>query len=161
MVILGICLAIIGILGSIPASVGTLAGTGACCAIINLVYHATVGPVTYTVAAEVPASRVRARTVAFGRAFYVICYNATSQLTPRMVSDGIGGWGWKGKAAFFWLGFNVLVTTWAYFRMPETGGFSFADLDVLFANKVPAREFTKVRIIRKSHIIFACCRAPC
>jgi SP family general alpha glucoside:H+ symporter-like MFS transporter len=30
--------------------------------------------------------------------------------------------------------------------MPETAGFSFAELDILFANKVPARKFTKVEI---------------
>jgi SP family general alpha glucoside:H+ symporter-like MFS transporter len=117
-------LLVIGILGSVTKTTSTLVGTGAACAIINLVYHGTVGPLTYTVAAEVPASRLRARTVAFGRAFYVINYNATSQLTPRMVAakTTIGGWGWAGKAAYFWLGGNLLATTWAYFRMPETGG---------------------------------------
>lgn len=40
----------------------------------------------------------------------------------------------------------MLVTTWAYFRLPETGGFSYAELDILFANRVPARKFTKVII---------------
>jgi len=124
MAILASMLLVIGILGSVTTTNSTLVGTGAACAIINLVYHGTVGPLTYTVAAEVPASRLRARTVAFGRAFYVINYNATSQLTPRMVAPktNIGGWGWRGKAAFFWLGGNLLATTWAYFRMPETGG---------------------------------------
>jgi SP family general alpha glucoside:H+ symporter-like MFS transporter len=33
-----------------------------------------------------------------------------------------------------------------YFRLPETGGFSFAELDILFANKVSARRFKHVTI---------------
>jgi len=38
----------------------TLNGIGACCVIINLVYLASVGPLTYTLASEVPATRLRA-----------------------------------------------------------------------------------------------------
>lgn len=30
--------------------------------------------------------------------------------------------------------------------MPETGLFSFAELEILFTNKVSARKFTKVRV---------------
>lgn len=98
----------------------------------------------YTVASELPASRLRARAIAFGRAFYSCNYAVQSQLTPRMVS--VTGWNWSAKSGFFFLGLNLLITVWAYFRMPETGGFSFAELELLFANKVPARKFTKVEI---------------
>lgn len=31
--------------------------------------------------------------------------------------------------------------------MPETGRFSYAELDILFSNHVPARKFTKVKIV--------------
>jgi SP family general alpha glucoside:H+ symporter-like MFS transporter len=144
---LAAALAIIGAFGCVPATVSTLTGIGACCAFINLAYHASVGPLTYTVASEVPASRLRAKTLAWGRAFYVINYNATAQLTPRMVAAG--GWGWGSKAAFFWLGGNLLITLWAFFRLPETGGLSFADLDILFANKVSARKFKSTKIVNE------------
>jgi SP family general alpha glucoside:H+ symporter-like MFS transporter len=62
-------------------------------------------------------------------------------------------WNWGAKAAYFWFGGNLGVTLWAYFRMPETGGFSFAELDILFANKVNARKFTRVVIHGES----SCC----
>lgn len=122
--VLAIALFIIGLLGSVDKTHSSTLGIGVCCAIINLAYHASVGPLTYTVAAEVPASRIRARSVAWGRAVYVILYNGTAQLTPRMVNPKttIGSWGWGAKAAFFWLGGNLAMTTWAFFRMPETGG---------------------------------------
>lgn len=136
---LGLMLLLIGIFGCLPHTKAVLNGIGACCAVINLLYHFTVGPLTYTVAAEVPSTRLRVKSIAWGRAFYSINYNATAQLTPRMVSNI--DWNWGAKAAFFWLGGNIAVTTWAYFRLPETGGRSFTELDILFANKVSARKF--------------------
>lgn len=56
------------------------------------------------------------------------------------------GRNWGAKTGFFYAGTTALVTIWTYFRVPETGGFSFAELDILFTNKVPARKFTNVRI---------------
>jgi SP family general alpha glucoside:H+ symporter-like MFS transporter len=61
----------------------------------------------------------------------------------------LGGWGWGSKAAFIWLGGNILITIWAFFRLPETGGLSFADLDILFANKVSARKFKSTKIVNE------------
>ena len=46
----------------------------------------------------------------------------------------------------FWGGTGILCYIWCFFRMPETGGFSFAELDILFANKIPARKFTSVAL---------------
>ena len=68
--ILGLMLLLIGIFGCIPETKTVQNGIGACCAIINLVYHASVGPLTYTFAPEIPATMLRVRTVAWGRAFY-------------------------------------------------------------------------------------------
>ncbi len=36
----------------------------------------------------------------------------------------------RGKAAFFWLAFNVSVTIWCYFFLPETRNLSYAELDM-------------------------------
>ena len=158
LVILGLMLLLIGVFGSIKETTGTLQGIGACCAIINLVYHATVGPLTYTVAAEVPSTRLRVKSVAWGRAFYAINYNATSQLTPRMVSSS--DWNWGAKAAYFWLGGNIGITTWAYFRLPETGNRSYHELDVLFANKVSARKFKSTVVVDETANVVLSNEAP-
>lgn len=55
-------------------------------------------------------------------------------------------WNWQEKSAYFWLGCNLICLTWTFFRLPETGGFSFAELDILFANKVPTRKFKQYKI---------------
>lgn len=58
--ILAVMLLLIGIFRSMSPNKPTLNGIGACCVIINLVYLASVGPLTYTLASEVPATRLRA-----------------------------------------------------------------------------------------------------
>lgn len=55
-------------------------------------------------------------------------------------------WNWGAKSAFFWLGTCTACFVWCFFRLPETGGFTFAELDILFANKVSARKFTHVQV---------------
>ena len=50
-------------------------------------------------------------------------------------------WNLKGYTGFVWGGCAWLVFVWAYFRLPETKDRSFHELDILFAKKVPARQF--------------------
>jgi SP family general alpha glucoside:H+ symporter-like MFS transporter len=47
----------------------------------------------------------------------------------------------KGKAAWIPAGFTVVLIVWSFFRLPETKGRSFDELDILFAKRVPARKF--------------------
>ena len=63
-----------------------------------------------------------------------------------VATSAAGGWNWQAKSALFWLGCNLICVTWVFFRLPETGGFSFTDLDILFANKVPTRKFKHFKI---------------
>ncbi|KAK1920574.1 hypothetical protein DB88DRAFT_513923 [Papiliotrema laurentii] len=64
---------------------------------------------------------------------------------PRMLDPE--GWNLGAKTAFFWLGTNLICTTYCFFQLPETGDFSFADLDILFANRVLTRQFENLQII--------------
>lgn len=50
-------------------------------------------------------------------------------------------WNWKAKAGFFWSGTASLCLIWAFFRLPEPKGRSYAELDLLFEQKVSARKF--------------------
>lgn len=55
-------------------------------------------------------------------------------------------WNWRGRAGFFWAGSCLLITIWAYFRLPETKGRSPAEIDKLFMDKVPARQFASTKV---------------
>jgi SP family general alpha glucoside:H+ symporter-like MFS transporter len=100
--------------------------------------------VCYTIVGEIPASRLRAQSIAWGRFVYVCSAIVVNFLNPYMISTT--AWNWGAKSGWFWVGAGLVCFAWAYLRMPETAGFSFAELDILFANKVPARKFTKVEI---------------
>ena len=107
--------------------------------LINLFEHFSIGPVCYTIAGELPSSRLRAFSLMFGRVIFQCNAIIGDQLNARMVASN--AWNWGAKAGFFHLGTNILCFVWAFFRLPETGGKSFSELDILFANKVPARKF--------------------
>lgn len=120
----------------------------------EVVSAVSIGPLThapgYTISGELPSSRLRTRSIAMGRFVYSACSIAVGQLNPHMMNQT--AWNWGAKSGWFWLGTNALCTLWCFFRLPETGKFSFAELDILFANKVPARHFTKVKIEGESHV---------
>lgn len=40
----------------------------------------------------------------------------------------------------------MLLIVWSYFRLPETRGKTFEDLDIMFAKRVPARKFRDYKV---------------
>jgi MFS transporter, SP family, general alpha glucoside:H+ symporter len=50
-------------------------------------------------------------------------------------------WNLRGYTGFVWGGTATLILVWAWFRLPETKNRTFEELDVLFAEKTPARKF--------------------
>jgi MFS transporter, SP family, general alpha glucoside:H+ symporter len=65
-------------------------------------------------------------------------------LMPRMI--GVNAWNWGAKTGFFWAGWCLLILTWAFFRLPETKGRTYGELDVLFEQEVSARKFASTRV---------------
>lgn len=111
---------------------------------LNLVYNSTLGPVCYTLIAEVGSTRLRGKTVALSRVSYQIVNIICGIIMPRMLSPA--SWNWGQKCAFFWLGSCSLCIVYVYFRVPETRGRSYAELDTLFENGVPAWRFSSTKV---------------
>ncbi len=59
-------------------------------------------------------------------------------------------WNWGAKAALFYAGTNLLCNIWCWFRLPETKGRTFGEIDLLFEHGVPARKFKYTSVNRKS-----------
>jgi SP family general alpha glucoside:H+ symporter-like MFS transporter len=55
-------------------------------------------------------------------------------------------WNWAGMTGFFYAGLTALLITFMWFMLPETRNRTFAELDVLFENKVSARKFAKTNV---------------
>lgn len=74
--------------------------SGALILILTFVYDITVGPVCYSLVAELPSTRLRIKTVVLSRNVYNIMGIIIGTLMPYMMNPS--AWGWRGKTAFFW-----------------------------------------------------------
>jgi len=134
-------LCIIGGLGFIPAgNVGAQWGIGAMLLLFAAAYNCTVGPVCYSIVAEIPSTRLRQKTVVLARNFYNIGSIIGNVITPRMLNPG--AWNWGAKSGLFYAGTCFCCFIWAFFRLPEPKGRTYGELDILFEKRVPARKFS-------------------
>lgn len=134
----------IGLLGipKLSASIGW--AIGALMLVETFVYDITIGPVCYSLVAELPSTRLRIKTVVISRTVYNLAGILIGLLQPQFMNPT--SWNWGAKTSLLWAGVNLLGLCWTYFRLPEPKGLTYADLDVLFENKVSARDFSKVRV---------------
>lgn len=105
----------------------------------TFLYDLTVSPLCYCVVTQIPAGRLRTRTVVLARGSYIILSIVTNLIVPYMLNPG--AWNWSAKSGLLFAGFSFVSLIWSYFRLPEPKGRSFAELDALFAQGVPARKF--------------------
>lgn len=143
-IVMFIVLMVIGVLGIPAQTTGVSWGSGASILILTFVYDFTVGPVCYSLVAELPSTRLRIKTVVLSRNVYNVFGIIIGVIQPRFMNPT--ALNWKGKTAFFWGGLNLLGLVWTYFRLPEPKGLTYAELDILFENRVSARKFRKVEI---------------
>jgi SP family general alpha glucoside:H+ symporter-like MFS transporter len=144
---LGLLTAILAIVGFI--SVGTNSkggnyGQASMMLIWLLVYYMTVGPICYAVISETSSTRLRNKSVCLSRIAYYIAQIICNVVNPYMLNPTAGNW--RGKTGFFWGGCALAFFVWTWFRLPETKGKTFEELDILFARKVKARDFAKYRV---------------
>ena len=107
--------------------------------IFTFVYDCTVGPVCYSLVAELASTRLRQKTVVLARNWYNIGSIINNVSTPRMLNPS--AWNWGAKSGFFYAGTCFLCLLWAFFRLPEPKGRTYGELDVLFEQRVSARKF--------------------
>lgn len=135
-------LLIVGFLGLAPSTnkSASLAG-GIMIILMIFCFQLSLGPICYSLAAEIPSSRLRVKTVALSRAAYNSIVFVTNTIMPKMV--GKNDWNWGAKGGFFWAGIALLFIVWGYFRLPEPKGFAYSELDLMFEHRVSARKFTR------------------
>lgn len=108
------------------------------------VYYMTVGPICYAIIGEVSSTRLRNKSVCLSRIAYYIGQIVCNVVNPYMLNPTAGNW--KGKTGFFWGGCCIVFFVWTFFRLPETKGKTFEELDILFARGVKARDFAKFEV---------------
>ncbi|KAG5937597.1 hypothetical protein E4U53_008173 [Claviceps sorghi] len=108
---------------------------------LAMVYHFTTGPVCYAIIAETPASRLKVETNALARVAYILLSMVNVFLVPQLLAPEPLGWNIGSRAAFVWAGTAGGCLIWAWFRLPEMKDRSPAEIDILFEQKVPARQW--------------------
>lgn len=117
---------------------------GAILLVEYFVFFMTVGPIVYTIVTEIPSNYLRTKSVAIARATYNVNTLVYGQLVPHMVQKT--SWNWGARSGFFFGGLMAIAFVWAYFRLPETKNRTFAEVDILFKNRVKARDFSKTKV---------------
>ncbi|KAL3478664.1 general substrate transporter [Aspergillus californicus] len=107
--------------------------------LFTFTYDSTIGPVCYSIVAEIPSTQMRGKTIVLARNAYNLFMIVNGVIVPRMLNPT--AWDWKGRTGFFWGGITVLLFLWAFWRLPETKGRTFAEMDVLFQRGVSVRRF--------------------
>jgi SP family general alpha glucoside:H+ symporter-like MFS transporter len=107
-------------------------------------FQLSVGQLGWALPAEMGSTRLRQKTIVLARNAYYIVSVISQVLEPYFMNPS--EWNARGYTGFFWGGTALITTIWAYFRLPETKGRPFEEIDVLFAKKVDARKFASYEV---------------
>ncbi|KAF5689903.1 maltose permease [Fusarium circinatum] len=135
---LSLLLICMGISGSIDTTAAVTASVGFY-TMYNFFYNVGVGSTVYTLAGEVPTSVLRTKTLAISISISSAVNTMWSFVAPYMFNPGYGNL--KAKIGFVYGAFMVIFAVLAFFFVPETRMRSYEELDELFMNKVPTRQF--------------------
>ncbi|KAL2672668.1 hypothetical protein Neosp_013382 [[Neocosmospora] mangrovei] len=138
------CLIIVGICSAASSTSGAQWAQVSFVLVWKLAYSMTVGPICYAIISETSAVRLRPQTVVIARNTYAMAQIVANVLNPYMLNPI--EWNWKGKAGFFWAGTSAITAVWSYFRLPETKGRTYEELDILFEKRVNARKFKETSV---------------
>ncbi|KAJ5669632.1 general substrate transporter [Penicillium macrosclerotiorum] len=143
--LLSACLLIIGcITPAATRSKAVLWAQPVLCLVWVFVYAMTIGPIAWVIPPEVSSTRLRSKTVVLARNTYYIVIVAAEVIEPYMLNPT--SWNWRGFTGLFWFGMAFLTFIWSYFRLPETKGRTFEELDLMFAARIATKEFTHYKV---------------
>lgn len=111
--------------------------------LLTFVFQGTVGPINFVIFAEIGSTRLRSQTCALATSTGSIFQIIMTVAVPYMLNASSANW--RGKTGFFFGGISLVATAWCWFRLPETKGRTYEELDVMFETKVPVRKFEKYK----------------
>jgi len=136
----------------------TLWVTAALIILVIFIFDSTIGPLTYCLVAELPSNRLRVKTVVLARVAYNVNAIVTNVLIQRMLNPL--AWNWRGKACFFCALLTCLCFVYCFFRLPETRGLNFHELDILFEKGADARKFARFQGILERNGYYSLTEEP-
>jgi SP family general alpha glucoside:H+ symporter-like MFS transporter len=131
----------------------------------TLCFQLSAGQLGWSLPAEVGSTRLRQKTVCLARNAYYVCSVMAGVLQPYFMNphqlnlkvrnpiSNLDIWcctytynELQGYTGFVWGSTAFLVFLWAFFRLPETKGRTYEELDWLFAKRTPTRKFKTAKV---------------
>ncbi|OAA70279.1 maltose permease MAL31 [Cordyceps fumosorosea ARSEF 2679] len=123
-------------------------GVGYAQAVLTLVwtfvFQLSVGQLGFAIPAEIGSTRLRQRTICLARNSYYVVAIVSQVLQPYFMNPG--ELDLRGYTGFVWGATALAVLVWAWFRLPESRGRTYEELDILFARRTPTRKFASTRL---------------
>ncbi|KAL6409281.1 Maltose permease MAL31 [Ilyonectria robusta] len=140
-----VVLLVVGALGFVDQSNSSVGwAIGSLLVFYTFLYDMAIGPICYTVVAEIPSTRLKAKTIVLARNFNNMAGLVNNTLMPRML--GRNSWNWGAKSGLFWAAWCLIIFIWAFFRLPETKDRTYGELDLLFKHEVNTRKFASTQV---------------
>ncbi|KAJ5935783.1 hypothetical protein N7466_005330 [Penicillium verhagenii] len=151
----GMCMSmlLIGIMSCVKQTTGLGYGESAMYLLWYVFYELTIGPIAFIIVGEISSTRLRSKSISLARNAYNVANVFSSTVAPYTLNPTAGDW--KGKTAFLAAGFTMFIIVWAYFRLPESRGRTYEELDILFSRDLKAWEFADAEIDEDASEIIA------
>lgn len=105
----------------------------------TFVFQVSIGQLGWSIPAEIGSTRLRQKTIVLARNAYYIAGVTSQVLQPYFMNPR--ELNLRGYTGFIWGSTAFIVFVWAFFRLPESKGRTFEELDLLFASGTPTRKF--------------------
>ncbi|KAK0369388.1 sugar porter family MFS transporter [Colletotrichum paranaense] len=140
---------IIGVLdriGRLPNAPSSPIGwVQACLTLVwTFIFQLSVGQLGWAIPAEVGSTRLRQKTICVARSTYYVMNLLANAFQPFFINPN--ALNLKGTTGFVWGTSAFLTFVWAFFRLPETKGRTYEELDYLFHNNTATRQFDKTEV---------------
>ncbi|KAL7940008.1 hypothetical protein V8C42DRAFT_349823 [Trichoderma barbatum] len=107
--------------------------------IYTFTYDSAVGPVCYSLVAELTSTKLRNKSVILARNVYNFVGIVTNIITPRMLNPS--AWDWGAESGFSWADTCLICAIRTYLRLPESKDHTIAGLDIMFEQKIPVPKY--------------------
>jgi hypothetical protein len=104
-------------------------------------YGTGVGGAFPVVGSETSSARLRAKSNALGFAMQYFASWAFNFFVPYMFNSDQANWG--GKIGFFFFGLCIVAFAVVWLEVPEMKGRTYAEIDLMFEQRLPTRAFKK------------------
>ncbi|KAJ5748754.1 uncharacterized protein N7511_010450 [Penicillium nucicola] len=134
-------LLICGGLGTGNVTSGDKTGIVTVCVLFGFFYIMSFGAIGAVTAAEVPHLQLRDKNSMIVYCVQFVCDFVVSFTLPYLLDAGYANL--QSKVGFIYGGLGFLGLVWAYFYLPDMAGRSLEELEIMWAEKIPARQFRK------------------